>query len=46
MEAYDVFFAGPKAHDEVPVWMGASDWLILSSDYEGWATVYFEAMAC
>lgn len=42
----DVFFAGQKAHDEVPVWMGASDWLILSSDYEGWATVYFEAMAC
>ncbi len=26
--------------------MGAGDWLMLSSHYEGWATVYFEAMAC
>jgi len=44
--AEHVQFAGQRSHEEVAVWMGASDWLLLSSDYEGWATVYFEAMAC
>ena len=43
---HDVVFAGRQPHDQVAWWMGASDWLVLSSDYEGWATVYFEAMAC
>lgn len=41
-----VVFAGRQAHAAVADWMGAADWLLLSSDYEGWATVYFEAMAC
>lgn len=41
-----VIFAGSRPHAEVAVWMGAADWLLLSSDYEGWATVYFEAMSC
>jgi len=41
-----VLLAGQRPHEEVSLWMGASDWLLLSSDYEGWATVYFEAMAC
>lgn len=41
-----VVFAGQRDHAEVACWMGAADWLLLSSDYEGWATVYFEAMAC
>lgn len=42
----DVIFAGQKIHQEVADWMGAADWLLLSSRSEGWATVYFEAMAC
>ena len=42
----DVVFAGRQPHAEVAWWMGAADHLVLSSDYEGWATVYFEAMAC
>ena len=41
-----VVFAGSRPHAEVAAWMGAADWLLLSSDYEGWATVYFEAMSC
>lgn len=42
----DVILAGQRRHDEVALWMGAADWLLLSSSSEGWATVYFEAMAC
>lgn len=42
----DVIFAGQRTHQEVADWMGAADWLLLSSKSEGWATVYFEAMAC
>jgi glycosyltransferase involved in cell wall biosynthesis len=42
----NVLFAGQRPHEEVALWMGAADWLLLSSSYEGWATVYFEAMAC
>ena len=43
---HDVIFTGQKTHQEVADWMGAADWLLLSSRSEGWATVYFEAMAC
>jgi teichuronic acid biosynthesis glycosyltransferase TuaC len=39
-------FAGQRPHAEVALWMGAADWLLLSSKSEGWATVYFEAMSC
>jgi len=41
-----VHFAGLRPHDEVPYWMAAADWLALASHQEGWATVYFEALAC
>ncbi|MDQ2694573.1 MAG: glycosyltransferase, partial [Pseudomonadota bacterium] len=41
-----VRFVGQRPYDEIPYWIGAGDWLVLSSHYEGWATVYFEAMAC
>lgn len=42
----DVVFAGRRPHQEIALWMGASDWLLVSSVREGWPTVYFEAMAC
>jgi teichuronic acid biosynthesis glycosyltransferase TuaC len=42
----DVMLVGQRPHAEVAVWMAAADWLLLSSSSEGWATVYFEAMAC
>lgn len=41
-----IIFAGQRPHAEVATWMGAADWLLLSSKSEGWATVYFEAMSC
>ena len=42
----DVRFLGSRPHAEVALWMAAADWLLLTSKAEGWATVYFEAMAC
>ena len=42
----DVRFLGSRPHAEVALWMGAADWLLLTSKAEGWATVYFESMAC
>lgn len=41
-----VRFVGQRPHAEVALWMGAADWLLLTSRAEGWATVYYEAMAC
>lgn len=41
-----VMRTGQRPHEEVALWMGAADWLLLSGNYEGWATVYFEAMGC
>ena len=42
----DVRFLGSIPHAEVALWMGAADWLLLTSKAEGWATVYFEALSC
>ncbi len=41
-----VHFAGGRPYEEIPKWMAAADWLVLSSLNEGWPTVYFEAMGC
>ncbi len=41
-----VHFAGGRPYEEIPQWMAAADWLVLSSLNEGWPTVYFEAMGC
>lgn len=41
-----ITFAGGRPYDEIPYWLAASDWLVLSSNYEGWPSVYFETMAC
>ena len=41
-----VFFAGPRPHSEIPLWMGASDVLCLPSLNEGLPNVALEALAC
>jgi glycosyltransferase involved in cell wall biosynthesis len=41
-----VMFAGGKKHEEIPIWMNASDIFILPSLQEGFPTVVPEAMAC
>ncbi len=40
----DVVIVGPVGHDEVKVWMAASDIFVLPSHSEGVATVLFEAL--
>jgi len=42
----DVFFAGPKPHDQLYKWLSASDLFCLATAREGWANVFLEAMAC
>jgi L-malate glycosyltransferase len=41
-----IFILGGKPHREIPVWMNASDLLVLPSYQEGFPTVLVEAMAC
>lgn len=41
-----VFLVGRKPHEEIPVWLNASDLFVLPSLGEGFPTVIPEAMAC
>lgn len=41
-----VMLPGRKNHDEIPIWLGASDIFVLSSLNEGNPTVMFEALGC
>jgi glycosyltransferase involved in cell wall biosynthesis len=40
------FLVGARKHQEIPLWMNASDMFVLPSLNEGNPTVMFEAMAC
>jgi glycosyltransferase involved in cell wall biosynthesis len=42
----NVLLAGLKPHSEIPIWMCASDVIVLSSLNEGNPTVMFEALGC
>ena len=44
--AREVVVAGARPHDEIPVWLNASDLLCLPSHSEGCPNVVLEAMAC
>ena len=41
-----VRFTGPLPHDQVRIWLNAADIFCLATSNEGWANVFFEAMAC
>jgi len=35
-----------KPHDEIPIWLNASDVVLLTSTHEGWPNIIKEALAC
>ena len=41
-----VLLAGPRCHDDIPLWLAASDVLCLATRSEGWANALLEALAC
>jgi len=41
-----VLMAGPKPHEEIPMWMNAADIFVLPSLAEGNPTVMFESLGC
>jgi glycosyltransferase involved in cell wall biosynthesis len=41
-----VRFTGPLPYDKVRKWLNAADIFCLATSNEGWANVFFEAMAC
>lgn len=41
-----VHFTGPLPHDHIRKWLNAADIFCLATSNEGWANVFFEAMAC
>jgi glycosyltransferase involved in cell wall biosynthesis len=41
-----IFWAGQKPHEEIPLWMSAADFFVLSSLSEGYGLVLLEALAC
>jgi len=41
-----IIWVGQKPHDQIPLWMSAADFFVLSSLSEGYGLVLLEALAC